>query len=474
MSTEGEAENGNEAETQDDQGQFEEYQDMIGDAVMPLGEHLEELRSRIIKSVAAIAVAFIGCWVFRQTILDIVTRPHELATLAAEVESSLKFQSYVEPIIAQLKACLIAAAIITAPWLVYQAWAFVAPGLYPMERKKALKMVLPSVICLLAGVAFGYFFAIPMGLRFLLRMSGPSTEPVLMIGSYLSLFFLLTLALGIAFQTPVVIFYLVRWGIVEPATLQENRKIAILVAFVLAAFFTPPDFVTQSILAVPLVLLYDLGVVAGHPSKETALNFAKFAGLLVAGGALLAGYFYYWPVAQFKAVKGEVTVAGSRLEKGAAQRIRRGQICAAGEDGGARLMLGSGREAPKVLMAGKSRLQVHSSSSITLLAGRILAIYPQEDGGLGIKNAVGGSTLETGRAEFKANPGESLQVSVLQGRVVVKRGKREPVTIRAGHTKVFRSGGEPADTRELEDEWRELMGDDEDGDSSPESSQSGQ
>jgi len=460
MSTEGEAENetGAEAEPEDDYGGYEEYQEMIGEAVMPLGEHLEELRSRIIKSIAAVAVAFIGCWIFRETIVEVIKRPHELATIAAEVESTLKFQSYTEPIIAQLKACLIAAAVITAPWLVYQAWAFVAPGLYPTERHKALKMVLPSVICLLAGVAFGYFFAIPMALRFLLRMAGPSTEPVLMIGAYLSLFFLLTLALGVAFQTPVVIFYLVRWNIVQPSTLQENRKIAILVAFVLSAFFTPPDFITQSMMAIPLVLLYDLGVVAGHPSRETAWNFTKFAGLLVIGGGLLAGWFYYWPIGQLVAVRGSVAVDGSTVEQGEASRVRRGQICRVGGDGGARLMLDTGQNAPKLLMRGNSRVQVHSSSRVTLLEGKVLAIQPREDSELQVRNAIAKGKLKNGKAELEASPDDYLKMTVYEGSVTATHGKKEPVTIRAGETKTFRRGGEPAGSQDLDEGWRELLG----------------
>ncbi|MEF8787818.1 MAG: twin-arginine translocase subunit TatC [Planctomycetota bacterium] len=467
MSTEGEAENENENGTEDeyghDYGTYEEYQDMIGEAVMPLGDHLEELRSRVIKSMAAVAVAFIGCWVFRDTIMEIVKRPHELATIAAEVESSLKFQGYTEPIIAQLKACLIAAAVITGPWIVYQAWAFVAPGLYPKERHKALKMVMPSVVCLMAGVSFGYFFAIPMALRFLLRMAGPNTEPVLMIGAYLSLFFLLTLALGVAFQTPVIIFYLVRWNIVQPSTLQENRKIAILVAFVLSAFFTPPDFITQSMMAIPLVLLYDLGVVAGYPSRETALNFGKFAGLLLLGGALLAGWFYYWPIGRLVAVKGEVTVSESVVKQDQSSRVVRGQVCRVGEDGGARLMLDSGKNAPRVLMRGGSRVQVHSSSRLTLLEGKVLAIQPREESELQLRNAIAKGTLKNGTAEFVAAPDDYLKITVYEGSVTATHGKKEPVTIRAGETKTFRRGGEPARQQDLDEGWRELMGGGEEG-----------
>ena len=466
---------------EDTEADAEGVQETVKEAVMPLGEHLEELRSRIIKAVVAMAVAFIGCWFFRQTILDIITRPHELATAAANVNSTLKFQSYVEPIIAQLKACLIAAAVISAPWLIYQAWAFVAPGLYPKERRKAIKMVLPSVICLLAGVGFGYFFAIPMALRFLLRMSGPSTEPVLMIGRYLSLFFLLTLALGVAFQTPVIIFYLVRWNIVQPSTLQENRKIAILVAFVLSAFFTPPDFITQSMMAIPLVLLYDLGVVAGHPSKETALNFSKFFGLLLLVGVALGGYFYYWPVAQLQAVKGKVSVTGSRVEPDATHRVRRGQFCEVGEDGAARLLLGSGRKGPRVLLSGKNRVQVHSSSSISLVAGKILALYPTEGGKLRIGNPIADCVLSTGRAEFEAAQDEYLKVTVIKGSVKATRGKQEPVTIKAGHTKTFRKGGRRREPGNLQEEWRKLMGGEDEskekkssGKSGEEKSQSGQ
>ena len=209
MSTEGEAKSG--SETRSDRDRFEECRAAAGDAGAPLGGYLRELGFRIIKSIAAVAAAFIVCFAFGQTILDIVTRPHELAVAAEGMETDLRFYSYVEPITAQLKASLFAAAVITAPWLVYQVWADVASRFHPAERRRALRMVVPSVACLFAGVAFGYFFVIPATLGVLLRTPGPNPASVVSVRSYLSLFFLLMLGVGVAFQIPVVVWYLLDW-----------------------------------------------------------------------------------------------------------------------------------------------------------------------------------------------------------------------------------------------------------------------
>ncbi|MEF8787817.1 MAG: twin-arginine translocase subunit TatC [Planctomycetota bacterium] len=187
-------------------------------------ELLKEGGSRLIKSIAAVAVAFFACLAFPGTILDMVTYPHELATSMAEVESTLTFGGYMDPIMAQLKACLFAAGVITSPWLVYQAWAFVGSRLPAKERTNALKMALPAAICLLAGVAGGYLLTIPGTLHLLERTAGLGPDSHLMVGSYLPLFFQLTLGLAVVFQVPVVISYLRRPKAGQPGTQQETQR----------------------------------------------------------------------------------------------------------------------------------------------------------------------------------------------------------------------------------------------------------
>ncbi len=176
-----------------------------GMKVMPLGQHLEELRRRIIVCIVAFAAVFLACWVVRDRLMALLVWPHVRVMRSFELDPALKFQSYMEPVLAQLKACAIAAVALAAPVIIYEIWAFVAPGLFAHERRKAVWLGAACVACFFAGIAFGYFLFIPVALRYLLLLSGPTTEPVLMVGAYLTTFFLLTLALGVAFQTPVVI-----------------------------------------------------------------------------------------------------------------------------------------------------------------------------------------------------------------------------------------------------------------------------
>ncbi len=191
---------------------------------MSLGQHLEELRRRLIYCVLVVlGGAFVAC-AFRRQIMVVLVRPHVLAMAALDQSVSLNYASYFEGFMAQMKACLIVALVATSPFLLYQLWAFVAPGLFPHERSRVMKLFVPSLLCFAAGVTFGYFVFIPTVLHYLLVLAGPTMHPVLMVSSYLSTFFLLTLAMGVAFQTPVVVACLIRWKIVQRGGAPEEPQ----------------------------------------------------------------------------------------------------------------------------------------------------------------------------------------------------------------------------------------------------------
>jgi len=426
--------------------------------LMPLGDHLDELRSRLLRCILALGAAFIGCWFFRELILKVVTRPHRLAMSALELDPALKFRSYLEPILAQLKACLIVGAMLTAPYLLYQAWAFVTPGLFRHERRRVLKMGLASFLCLAAGVCFGYFLFIPLALRFLISLSGAGTEPVLMIGSYLSLFFVMTLALGVAFQTPVVMYFLVRWGVIDVDDIQRQRKVAILAAFVLAAFLTPPDPFTQVTMAVPLILLYDLGALAGAPGRRTLLNFLRFAGSIAAIAAVFAGWFFLWPVGEVSVLRGTASVGSARLQAGQTASVRRGQMCAASGGAAVRLSLGRRKSAPLVYLAGGAKVQVHSHARISLYGGRILVSNARRKARTEIRTPAATAVVNGGEAELSLDESDRLTVTVTAGTASVKSdGQRS--TILAGRSASFQRGGRPADASEVQRRWRDLRED---------------
>ncbi len=424
-----------------------------GTAVMPLGEHLEELRWRVIRCLVALGGAFILCWLFRDRLRVVLVRPHVLAMRAFELDPALKFSSYFEAVVAQVKTCVIAGLILTSPLVIYQAWAFVAPGLFGHERRRAGRLGAACVLCFAAGVAFGYFVFIPTALRYLIGLSGGWAEPVLMIGSYLSTFFLLTFALGMAFQTPVVIFYLVRWGVLDVASLARYRKGVILGAFVVAAVLTPPDPATQVMMAVTLIVLYDVGGLLAAPSRATLLGFVRFTGAVVLVAGALVAWHRYWPVAHLEALRGSVTVGGRPAPGEGQTPLTRGVVCRTGPDGAARIAFGRGGAV--VLLAGGSSLQVHGPGALSLTEGACRAETPAAGRELTIRAGPATATVSGARAEVSVLGPGAGRVAVFAGSVPVQAGGAERV-IAEGQAATLRAGGEPADLSDAEKRWQQL------------------
>ncbi|MHC5034073.1 MAG: twin-arginine translocase subunit TatC [Planctomycetota bacterium] len=424
-------------------------------AVMSLGEHLEELRTRVIKCLSAVGVAFILCWIFRDQLRLILQRPHVIAMQAFEMDTSLKFSSYFEAVVAQLKACFIGALVLTAPILIYQVWAFVAPGLFRHERDRTLKLGAACVVCFAAGVGFGYFFFIPIALRYLLSLSGGWAEPVLMISRYLSLFFLLTLALGIAFQTPVVVYYLIRWGVLDVESFQKHRKGVVLGAFIVAAAITPPDPVTQIMMAVTLIVLYDLGGLLAAPSRATAKSFVKFTGTVVIVGVAFVAWYRLWPVAEVTALKGDVSAGGKRIATGWTLKVPRGMVCSTDVAGVARMVLG-GSGGAELHLAGGTRLHVHSATNLSLYRGDALVRTPTPAVELTVRTGPARVVLAGSRAELSVPDQDTLTVTVFEGVAQAKAGGQTK-HVAAGQSATFRSGGEPVDVSDAERRWQQLI-----------------
>jgi len=422
------------------------------DLTMPLGDHLEELRARILRCILLVVVLFIASWFFREPIMRVLVRPHATAMAAHQLDTTLKFRSYLEPITAYLKACVIVALLLAAPLLLHQMWAFVAPGLYKHEQRVLLRLGFVSLICFAAGVAFGYFLFIPLALRFLLALSGPLTEPVLMIGPYLSLFVLMTLALGAVFQTPLIMYHLVRWDIVSVEAIQKHRKSAILAGFILAAVFTPPDPFTQIMMAVPLIMLYDLGALAAAPSKRALANFARFGATVLVLMALVVGFFLLWPVGVLNIMEGEAALGSRTLRTGESVRLHHGTSVLTAQGALARVTVGGGKQ-PRLLIEGKAPLQAHGTGTFSLYEGRALIVNPAGRV-LEVRTPAARVTVERGTADLALADGGTLQVTVLEGEATVRTGGRS-VLITAGHAATFHRGGEPADVGDIERHWRQ-------------------
>ena len=236
-----------------------EDEDTDGDLPrMTLLDHLDELRRRILYSVIALFVAFLASWYFAPTIFLWLERPILDVLPAGE---KLAFTDLSGPFMLYVKVALLTAIFASSPFLLLQLWMFLRPGLYRKERRLAAPFIVFTTIFFVAGGYFGYRIAFPMVVRFLLGV-GQDFKQVVTIDTYFSMMSKILLGLGLVFEMPMLIFFLARLGIVSARQLIRWFRWAVLLIFVVAAVITPtPDVATQTVFAVPMILLYLLGVV---------------------------------------------------------------------------------------------------------------------------------------------------------------------------------------------------------------------
>jgi len=219
--------------------------------------HLVELRNRIMKASAAIVIVFLCLMPWAAKIYDILAHPMMAALPAG---SKMIATGVITPFLIPVKVTLLVAFIIALPWVLYQAWAFVAPGLYAHEKKLVAPLVISSSILFVAGLAFCYFFVFGVVFKFINNFAPASVSVAPDIDSYFSFVMTMFLAFGITFEVPVIVIVLVRMGLVSVDKLKEIRPYVVVAAFVIAAVVTPPDIMSQLLLAVPLCLLYEIGL----------------------------------------------------------------------------------------------------------------------------------------------------------------------------------------------------------------------
>ena len=223
-------------------------------------DHLEELRKRIIHSLIAVGIAVVVCWSFADPLFVIISKP------ILDNGVQLNMTRPTEGFNLELKLALLAAIFLAAPFIMAQVWLFIAPGLYKHERRYALPFIIFSSLLFIAGGLFGYFIAFPFALQFLIEWGrNMKLTTIISATEYFDLFIMIELGLGVVFEIPALIFVLARMGLVTGGFLLRNTRYAILIAFIVAAVITPTtDIPNMMMMAIPMILLYGLGVVVAY------------------------------------------------------------------------------------------------------------------------------------------------------------------------------------------------------------------
>ncbi len=223
--------------------------------------HLIELRERLLKATAAVLLVLLVLVPFANKLYGWLALP-----LIAHLPQggSMIATEVISPFLTPIKLAFFVALVLAMPVVLYQLWAFVAPGLYKHEKRFALPMLVSAVVLFYVGCAFAYFLVLPAVAKFMSGVAPSGVTVMPDIGRYLDFALTLFLAFGLCFEVPVVLWILVILGVVTPAQLAESRRYAIVGAFILAAIFTPPDVLSQTMLAVPMCLLYELGILGSR------------------------------------------------------------------------------------------------------------------------------------------------------------------------------------------------------------------
>ncbi len=225
----------------------------------PLTEHLIELRKRVVYIFAGLAVVFIGTYSQGRVLMNYLLEP--LVRYMPE-NSTVSFLKITEGFVTELKLAAIAAVFVAMPYILYQLWKFIAPGLYAQERKYVFGFVFSASVLFFTGASFAYFIVFPFGFQFFLKYAGPEWNMVanLSVSWYLTFVTRLIMAFGLVFEMPVIVFFLVKMGVVNEQMLVKHRRYAIVGIFVAAAVLTPPDVISQTAMAVPLLVLYQISI----------------------------------------------------------------------------------------------------------------------------------------------------------------------------------------------------------------------
>ena len=223
----------------------------------PFLAHLEELRNRLIVCAIAIGIGFVISYIFSKQLFSFLILP---LTEVLPADSHLIFTNLPEMFIAYIKVALIAGITLAIPVIFYELWMFLAPALYRREKGYLIPFVLFSSILFLVGSLFGYFVVFPYGFKFFIGFATEDIQALPSVKQYFSFTIRLLLAFGLVFELPVVVFFMTKIGLITPDSMKRFRKFAILSSFILSAILTPPDVATQIMMALPIIILYEVSI----------------------------------------------------------------------------------------------------------------------------------------------------------------------------------------------------------------------
>ena len=236
-------------------------------------DHLEELRRRIIYSIVSVAVGFCICWWKVERIYDVMQRPIMDALKSNGMAEKLVYLNPTEPFNLYLKIAALAGLFLTSPFVLYQVWMFISPGLYRKEKKYVVPFMVSTITLFAAGGYFGYKIVYPAALTFLINF-GKQFQPMITIGEYTSLFLSIILGMGLIFEMPILVFFLSLMGIISAGFMWKNFRYSILVIFIIAAIVTPTtDILNMCIFAAPMIALYAVSIGVAwlvHPKQRKA------------------------------------------------------------------------------------------------------------------------------------------------------------------------------------------------------------
>ncbi len=241
--------------------------------VMSLWEHLDELRRRLFKSALIITVLFFAAFAYANPILNFLKQPL-LNALPPNV-NALHFTGPMDVFMANIKVAFLTSILFGCPVWIFQIWKFVEPALYPSERRYVMPFATASILLFFAGVAFCYWVMVPIALEFFIGMGMEVGVPIITIGDYLSMLSALLIGFGAVFETPVILLLLGTLGIIDADMLSTHRNVVIVVILIIAAVLTPPDVISQIIMAIPMYIMYEASIVIMRWQQRSANKSKK-------------------------------------------------------------------------------------------------------------------------------------------------------------------------------------------------------